>query len=397
MTLLPVSLRLAVALLFIALASSACTVAEAPADGEDAASKATVPTQPPAAKTTENMPALATVPIHAGTAAADMPDDRSNPDQLATAPSDDSTDTKPFAFSPESAPRPINHCGFEGLEIPIDTKVFAAGAYGGENLAFQIDDSGHQATRMDVAVNHSQAPVLLILGSYEPTVWSIGWSQGTRIVAVLVSGYHRQVLTGLPSDIPVLISTHDNEGACGGFYVDPKKADRLNPISRRVFGRPVDMLYPVHKGRVVIGSPLSPAARLVTDKAAKPVESFRLPNSQLAGEQGLEYAVRNSLLRPATPADVAAWNAAWSKSQAVRREQADVPPIAGGAPVDHISMPHNGYVVLKAFRFPSGLYGAHSATFFVPKGVPRPTGNRGHSTVYDFNSIACTGAMCGHD
>ena len=30
---------------------------------------------------------------------------------------------------------------------------------------------------------------------------------------------------------------------------------------------------------------------------------------------------------------------------------------------------------------PAGLYGAHSVTFIVPKGVPSPLGNPGHSTV----------------
>jgi hypothetical protein len=55
---------------------------------------------------------------------------------------------------------------------------------------------------------------------------------------------------------------------------------------------------------------------------------------------------------------------------------------------------HNAYVVLGPFRLPEGLYGAHSATFFVPKGVPRPTGNLGHSVLYDFNTLTCAGVLC---
>ena len=56
---------------------------------------------------------------------------------------------------------------------------------------------------------------------------------------------------------------------------------------------------------------------------------------------------------------------------------------------------HHGYVVLKPFELPPGLYGAHSATFFVPNGVSRPTGNPGHSAIYDFNTLTCQGAICG--
>jgi hypothetical protein len=51
--------------------------------------------------------------------------------------------------------------------------------------------------------------------------------------------------------------------------------------------------------------------------------------------------------------------------------------------------------VLKSFVLPSGLYGAHSAQFYVPKGVPGPTGNPGHSTVLDFNTMSCEGPDCG--
>jgi hypothetical protein len=76
---------------------------------------------------------------------------------------------------------------------------------------------------------------------------------------------------------------------------------------------------------------------------------------------------------------------------------ADVPPIAGGAPAARMPSMFRAYVVLKAYTLPAGLYGANSATFFVPRGVPRPTGERGHSTIYDFNTMGCAGVMCGRD
>jgi hypothetical protein len=51
-------------------------------------------------------------------------------------------------------------------------------------------------------------------------------------------------------------------------------------------------------------------------------------------------------------------------------------------------------VVLKPFTYPAGLYGGNSATFLIPKGVPKPKGNSGHSSVYDFNTLNCQGALC---
>jgi hypothetical protein len=43
---------------------------------------------------------------------------------------------------------------------------------------------------------------------------------------------------------------------------------------------------------------------------------------------------------------------------------------------------------------PAGLYGANAATFFVPKGVARPSGQLGHSKIYDFNTMTCVGLTC---
>ncbi|MCW4454030.1 hypothetical protein OK348_04395 [Flavobacterium sp. MXW15] len=301
--------------------------------------------------------------------------------------------TRPFGFSARPAPAPLNQCGFEQLMVPDGTRVYAAGAYSGSKLPFQIDDSGHQATLMEVAVNQPQAPVILMLGAYEPTVWSIGWSRGTSLVAVFVSGHHRQVVTGLPAGVPLLVSSRDNHGSCGSNYVSEDKADRLNPMARRLFGQPVDMLYPARNGKVVVGDELAPGTALQTDRDAPAVDSFRLPDSQLAGPAALAHAVTQGVLRPATLADVQAWN----QAMAARRARQDIPPVAGGAPPAQQGLPHNGYVVLKPFRFPAGLFGANSATFYVPRGVARPTGKGGHSTVYDFNTLDCSGTGCARD
>ena len=341
------------------------------------------PAPPPAAETE--------APIAAASVAAPAPPAAASPASPPAAAV--ATPTKPFAFAAEAMPA-TSTCEFSGLQLPPSTRVYAAGAYAGSRQDFQIDQSGHEATRMDVAVNQPDAPVVLMLGSYEPTVWSIGWTSGTRILAVLVSGYHRQQITGLPASVPVRVSTYEDKGACGYFYVTPEKAGKLNPIARRVFGRPVDMLYPARDGKVVVGMPLAAGAALVTDSSAKTASAFRLPNSQLAGPAGLEQAVRDGFLREADASDGAAWIAA---RRARRRAPEDVPPIAGGTPAPRMPSMFRAYVVLKAYTLPAGLYGANSATFFVPKGVPRPTGKLGHSTLYDFNTMSCAGVRCGRE
>ncbi len=283
-------------------------------------------------------------------------------------------------------------CAFSALTLPAQFKVYAAGSYSGRDLDFQIDQSGHTATQFDVAVNSPDQPTVLILGAYEPTIWNIGWSEGTEIIAVMVSGYHRQAVAGLPDRVPVLNSSYANRGPCGYFYVGEKHYGKLNPLARRLFDRPVDMIYPpVANGKIVVGAPLGSQTRLVTSQATR-AESFKDPKAPLAGPAGLEEALRQGILRSAGQADADAWVA----QIAAKTSNRDVPPIVGGEkPKPPQPMLHNAYVVLKPFTYPAGLYGAHSATFFVAKGVPLPRGNRGHSTVYDFNSGSCLGGTCG--
>ena len=275
-------------------------------------------------------------------------------------------------------------------KLPPDFAVYAAGAYGGKTIAFQIDQSGHTGTQIDIEVNQPDKPIVLILGAYEPTIWNISLSPETQVLAVLVSGYHRQVIAGLSQSIPSLISTYDNRGPCGYFYVSQDSLAGLNPLARRIFGRPADMVYPATDGRVVIGAAMPGNARSSASSGPSP-ESFRDESAPLAGEAGLEEAVRKGLLRKATAADAEAWVDAVIQNTPHR----DIPSVAGqGIPRPSKPAMYNAYVVLAEFTYPAGLFGAHSATFLIPKGVPRPKGNPGHSAVYDFNTLGCQGALC---
>lgn len=286
------------------------------------------------------------------------------------------------------AAKPV--CGFPDVKLPENFAVFAAGAYSGRKIAFQIDQSGHEGTQIDVTVNSPDKPVVLMLGAYEPTIWNIDWTGSTRILAVLASGYHRQAIAGLAKDTPQLISSYDNKGPCSYFYVGRDMLAPLNPLSRRLFGRPVDMVFPAVDGKVVVGAPLPAGAKLIRSPDAAP-ESYYDKSALIAGPAGLEDAVRKGLLRKATMADAEAWSEAVSQNSPNR----DIPPVAGqGVPRPAKPPLYNAYVVLKPFTYPAGLYGGNSATFLIPKGVPKPEGNPGHSAVFDFNTLNCHGPLC---
>lgn len=325
----------------------------------------------------------------AGTAG---PSPQVEPDTAVPVAADPARETKPFAFEAPSAavPSPPSHCRIEGLVMPANAKVYAAGAYGGKESNFQIDQSGHQATTMQVAVHEPNVPVVLLLGAYEPTVWSVGWTGGTQIAAVVVTGYHRQQVTGLPADLPLLMSSYEDRGPCAHAYVGGEGSAKLNPLAREVFGRPVDVAYEARDGKAIIGQ-IPPGARLVTDASAKSVEDFQLKDTPPAGQAGIDAAMRSGILRPTTLSDLHAWEAA------ARRDMGapDIPRIEGANAVKGQSVPYRSYTVVKPFAIPAGLYGAHSATFFVAPGVAAPTGDPGHSEVRFVESGACVGATCG--
>lgn len=97
----------------------------------------------------------------------------------------------------------------------------------------------------------------------------------------------------------------------------------------------------------------------------------------------LENAVSDGFLRHATTADADAWTlAVKNKYEQQGLKPPHLPPAI-----------ENAYVVLKKFAYPAGLIGEHSAAFYVPSGIPLPSGNYGHSRIYDFNTLTleCSG------
>lgn len=307
----------------------------------------------------------------------------------------------PGTLNSNMSPQPIG-CSFPSGSLPAKFVVFATGAYTGKVIDFQIDQSGHQATKVDVVVNYTDSPVVLMLGAYEPTIWNIGWSDKTRIVGVFASGYHRQVLAGIPESVPYFISTYDNKAGCGSSYITAENPAGFDALSRKLFNRPVETVYPIANGTALMGQMIKPGTRLLTS-GTNTVELYYDKNAPLAGPAGVKDAVAKGLLRAATQDDMQAWIDAMKEkgAQEVAGKPAKAELVAGAmlpaaAAPRKLSVPSNSYVVLKAFTYPAGLFGGNSATFFVPKGVASPTGNSGHSTVFDASTGSCAGPSCSY-
>jgi hypothetical protein len=302
-------------------------------------------------------------------------------------------------------------CAFPETTFANDLVVFGAAALEGRKLDFQIDQrSARTVSQIDVVVNHPSAPVALMLGASNPTIWNISWAEGTKIAAVFVNGYYRQRVAGLKKSTPLLINTHSDDGPCEtyafhqktygiyhsslaifnyGLVTTPDEARNEQKLAHALFSKPITSIFPVNEksGSVFIGKPIEAGQELVTSPTTTPA-SFHHKSEPLAGQAGLEHAVENGILRRANLNDAANWINALKKKYALQnRPPPNIPPDL-----------NNAFVVLKKFTYPGGLHGGHSATFYIPEGVPLPAGDYGHSRVYDLNSISleCTaGSACG--
>ncbi|MBW8810092.1 MAG: hypothetical protein JF591_14995 [Lysobacter sp.] len=148
-------------------------------------------------------------------------------------------------------------------------------------------------------------------------------------------------------------------------------------------GASVPMQTVAHARRATAPEPARNASKPQGSEPVVPIVPIEPPDTRPGGEAGLALGVREGYLREARNSDMNEWRATQK-------------PGDGRGDSSAFAM-HNAYVVLKPYRVPSGLYGAHSAKFYVPRGVPRPTGELGHSAIYDFNTRTCAGVTCNLD
>lgn len=114
-------------------------------------------------------------------------------------------------------------------------------------------------------------------------------------------------------------------------------------------------------------------------------------------QPALERAINEGSIRRATDEDLQAFRDAYIEKKYVRNNL-PIPATEDALSVTKVDL-SRAYVVLKNFTYPSGLVNEYKAVFFIPAGVPEPSGDIGHSAFYDFGtltigcSLARTGGM----
>lgn len=276
-------------------------------------------------------------------------------------------------------------CGFDRI-FPKNMTVFAAGAYRGMGSDYRIGEKGENASIFRVIVNSPKKSVALIFGSYDAAIWDVSWTEGTKIEAAYIMGYHTQAISGLPKTVPIKTISIEKNYGCGSFTIEEKSLSRVNPLSNKLFHKNVDSVYYAKDGYIFIGDTISDQEMLYTS-ADTPIASLNHQDAPLQKDEALYDAVSKGILRAVTPEDLNRWLENLPKNK-------NLPKVATPNPNKRKPYIYKGFVILKPFSLPEGLYGGDSATFFLQKGVPMPTGNLGHSTLYDFNTMTCKGTRC---
>lgn len=292
--------------------------------------------------------------------------------------------------TPERAPGSgplIENCSLG--ELPAGFTVQAVGIYEGDlDTDVRLEASGHETRGAEVVVNHPGEDVVLVLMAYDPVLWTVRRTADTRLAAVIVGGYHAQAVLGVERTIPLLITTHNGPRKdCGRYFYAYKASRELLAADERIkelTGRGIDRLWSNYSGGRIHVGPAQGGVRLVSSDDYSP-EDYTDIAPFPSGQKGIDRLVEMGRLRLATQRDIDAWVEAASA------------PYRRFDPSMKVEAPFSGrgaYVVLGPMEVPGGLYGAHSVVFLVPDGVPMPSGNAGHSTIYMIKDGGCRGPSC---
>lgn len=292
----------------------------------------------------------------------------------------------PWRAEPETSggqPRSSMECQFTQFPSVSDFDVYSVSSYR-ETL------SPGTESKVDVVVNQTTKPVALMLSAGSETNWNIQWTPGTTVLSVFVTGREKQTVSGLDNGAPILISTEDDNAGCSSTNPGWNNLYAINAFSKRLYGRTALRNYYAPGNKVVVGKPVSPDVKLLTSSDPSPTPSIPV-GPLMTGIAALEELTRRGALRKATAQDAQGWYDAASRDPAFRKRWG---AMAEERPGPMKPILYNAYVVLQGFALPEKLHGKERAVFFVPKGVPSPKGNLGHSTIYDFNDMSCQGSYC---
>ncbi|MDL2259315.1 hypothetical protein LJB99_00345 [Deltaproteobacteria bacterium OttesenSCG-928-K17] len=282
----------------------------------------------------------------------------------------DSINTEGSRFADEhkkaAQPKINEKCKFENL--PAKGLVYAVNteSYGsiGDDLDFQLDDSFNIARLVKVKVNSPEEPVFLMLRNGDATLWHFSWTKGTKIAAVYVSGHQKQVVSGLPDNVPVISCSTVDPDQC------PNVSISTYALSRHLFNKDIYKMQSAGyiPNGLLIGQPMAEGSRLISAEELKP-EKYRNLKRPKLGLAGIKESEAKGLIRKAGTSDIKAYIEARAKAEGLPDRI-----IKKGFTIDGYAITRNPYVLLSSdFIMPNHM--RENISLIVPSGLPNPESN----------------------
>lgn len=257
----------------------------------------------------------------------------------------------------------------------------------------------------DVIVNitDNTKPIVLALMAYNNNHWKVRLGKGVNITKLILAGYHSQRVSGLAADIPVETYTYDQspcakcQKGAGYFYAyesPPAQLKEITGLDPSSFqgGYTGDEFFIFPDMKIVKSLSAKNSWEI---KAVQEVPKTAPPLKVVDPQTALDQAIRKRVIRKATPKDVNAFRDAYIEKKYIKNGL-PVPKEEDALSVINVDV-SRAYVVLKKFAYPSGMINENRVVFFIPKRVPEPSGEYGHSAIYYFDSlmVECTAARTG--
>ncbi|MEM7223390.1 MAG: hypothetical protein AAF495_10450 [Pseudomonadota bacterium] len=256
----------------------------------------------------------------------------------------------------------------------VGSQVVLTGVYEGQGLStVAVAGPDRVTTTATITVESGEAPLYILLTSYDAMVWQFdGAVERVSQVVVASRGNSRGVgagVTGVPRERVSFIAP----GTCFGYFheVESDKAKAAHASIKQAIGRDVDRVNGIYGAwRVSL-----PSGR--NEKAVRP--------RSVSPPQGVDPTTWQALYR-FSPGGIVEFDPATIVSPAPVDRYDVLPQQAGLAQLLQEGSlerrkPGVYHIVRPIARFPAGLAGAHSVKFVLAEGLPMPAGSPGHSCV----------------
>ncbi len=250
-----------------------------------------------------------------------------------------------------------------GCEIPAvnekDTLILL-GAYDGSAMSnVTILGQDKETTAEEIFIGEGAEPIYLVITSFDNMIWRVSGATARIRKVVLSSASGRKngiVGSGVTGVHQSKVSFLRNPENCIQYFRkrDSDEAEQAKGILRSITGRNPDQIIGTEtlnfaKSNGLYGDIIgrSRAQLIEFDPADVVSETSAELYEVLPGEAGLSQLIREGKIERVEP----------------KRYRDDE------------------FFINEKIRFPTGLYGANSVTFYISEDVPRPIGRPGHSTV----------------